>query len=135
MFKGSPSRSTLSYGDKPFLDEDTNKWVQPMIRQEQTKTWVDQAVKLQEDRHKSPVLPAFFPIAATTTNDKGKRMPLLVFRSYYGVHAVNAVNGKLEWEQDSDYSLDNLVNPQRAGGRWPSCSSGCRCIRTAGTSA
>lgn len=117
MFKGGPSRSVLSYGDKPFLDEDTKKWVQPMIRQEQTKAWVDQAVKLQEERQRTAVLPAFFPIAATTTNDKDEKLPLVVFRSYFGVHAVNANNGKLVWEQDSDYSVDNLVNPQRSGGK------------------
>jgi outer membrane protein assembly factor BamB len=121
MLKGSPSRTAIGYGDKPFLDEDTNKWVQPMIRQDQTRTWVDQAVKAQEERQQMPVIPAFFPIASRRIEQRkekehfGERVPTVFFRSYLGVHAVDLSDGKLVWEQDLDYSADTLVNNTRGG--------------------
>jgi outer membrane protein assembly factor BamB len=108
LFRGDARRDEQSRGDVPFLDEQTKRWSHPTARQEQTKTWVAQAVKFQEEQQRAAVLPAFFPIAAKE---------LVFFRSYFGVHAANLRNGKLLWEQDSDYSVDNLVNPQRSGGK------------------
>lgn len=105
MFKGNVSRSAHGNGDTPFLDEELNRWEQPTIRENQTKTWVDQAVSYQESRQQSAILPAFFPVAGG-----GK----LVFRSYFGVHAVDLKTGKLQWEQESYSSIDSMVkNPRK----------------------
>jgi outer membrane protein assembly factor BamB len=100
----------------PFLDEETEKWTQSTIRQEQTRQWVDQAIKFQQERRRQPVLPAFFPIATAIGPEKNRR-PLVIFRSFFGVHAVDITTGKLVWEQDADFSVDNLVNAQRSGGK------------------
>jgi outer membrane protein assembly factor BamB len=118
MVRGSPSRNAIGYGDKPFLDEDSNKWVQHLIHQDQTKAWVDQAVKAQETQQQAPVIPGFFPIAARRLDPKThKREPTVFYRSYFGVHAVDLKTGKLVWEQDLDYSADNLVNSTRGGSK------------------
>jgi outer membrane protein assembly factor BamB len=118
MFRGNARRDASGAGDVPFLDEDT-KWVQPMIRQDQTRTWVDQAVKAQEERRQEAVLPAFFPVAVRRKekNHFGERVPTVFFRSYLGVHGVDLNDGKLVWEQDLDYSVDTLVNNRRGGGK------------------
>src|SRR5262249_19881817 len=71
-------------------------WRQPTIREKLTQRWVDMAINTHESRQQA-VLPAFFPIAAA-----GK----LIYRSYYGIHAVDLKTGKLVWESPSVWSLD-----------------------------
>lgn len=104
MFKGNPSRTGQGIGGTPFLDEDVNKWVQPTIRSDQTKQWVDQAIAYQESRQQTATIPAFSPVAAG-----GK----LIFRSYFGVHAVDLKTGKLVWEQDSNWGIDRMLMDNR----------------------
>src|SRR5262249_33862539 len=69
-----------------------------------SKAQIQDAVKAQEGRG-HPVLPAFFPIAAD-----GK----LVYRSYWGIHAVDIKSGKLAWETESKGSLEKLLKPGAA---------------------
>jgi outer membrane protein assembly factor BamB len=105
MFKGNASRSAQGNGGPPFLEV---KWTQPTIRESETRTWIDQAIKHQEELQQ-PVLPSFFPVAATVHTDKGP-LPLLVYRSYWGIHALNLQKeGKEEWNSPSYWSLDNLA--------------------------
>jgi RNA polymerase sigma factor (sigma-70 family) len=108
MARADAQRTGFGHGKIPFLDEDTNKWTQAMIHQEQTKVWIDQAVKAQESR-KLPVLPAFRPVTVRRRDPTtGKTFPTVVYRSYFGVHAADLKTGKLVWEQDLDYSVDKL---------------------------
>lgn len=93
-FRGNPSRSAQGNGSSPFLEY---KWYQKTITSTFTQRFVDQAVSSYEGRE--AVMPAFFPIAAA-----GK----LVYRSYFGLHAVDLKNGKLQWEQPSAFGLDVL---------------------------
>jgi outer membrane protein assembly factor BamB len=118
MFRGDISRAGSGSGDVPFLDENSNNWTQSMFHQEQTKTWVAQAMKFQQERQQAAVLPAFFPITAHRLDPKTRQStPTVVFRSYFGVHAADLKTGKLVWEQDFDYSVDNLVNNNRGGNK------------------
>jgi outer membrane protein assembly factor BamB len=105
MFKGNPSRSAQGTGSAPFLE---TKWTYPTVVEKQTEQWLDQALKLQDSRQQ-PILPAFFPIAATVRTDIGP-LPLLVYRSYWGIHARNiAKDGKLEWDSPSSGGLDRIA--------------------------
>jgi outer membrane protein assembly factor BamB len=81
----------------PFLEKE---WSQPTVREEATRNWVEKnAVQYLEDRGQ-PVLPAFYPLAVKNR---------VLFRSYWGVHAVNLQTGKLDWESDSRWSVDRMM--------------------------
>jgi outer membrane protein assembly factor BamB len=90
--------------DAPVLER---LWAQPTVREEQTRTWLDkQALPYLEQRGES-VLPAASPLAVKD---------LVLFRSHWGVHAVNLRTGKLEWESDSRWSVDRMLrDPGKTG--------------------
>ncbi|HEV3255878.1 MAG TPA: hypothetical protein VG013_03265, partial [Gemmataceae bacterium] len=108
---GNPSRSAQYTGGTPYL---VTQWDQPTIRESQTKTWVEQGVQARE-RLGQPVVPAFFPVAATVQSDTGP-MPLLIYRSYWGVHAVELRTGKLYWESVLPQGMDFLVKDSQKMG-------------------
>ncbi|HEV3258768.1 MAG TPA: PQQ-binding-like beta-propeller repeat protein, partial [Gemmataceae bacterium] len=62
-----------------------------------------------------PVVPAFFPVAATVQSDTGPT-PLLIYRSYWGVHAVELKTGKLYWESILPSGMDVLVKDSQKMG-------------------
>ena len=95
-------------GGTPYLDD--VQWNQPTIRENQTRTWVEQGVSSLE-MVGQPVLPAFFPIAATPRTDQG-RVPLVVYRSYWGVHAIELKTGKLYWETQAVWSMDHMLGKE-----------------------
>ncbi|HEV3259042.1 MAG TPA: PQQ-binding-like beta-propeller repeat protein [Gemmataceae bacterium] len=99
-------------GGPPYLDE--MQWQQPTIRESQTKTWVEQGVQSLEQVGQ-PVLPAFFPITATARTDAG-RVPLVMYRSYWGVHAIDLKTGKLYWESILPSGIDVLVKDSQKMG-------------------
>jgi outer membrane protein assembly factor BamB/tetratricopeptide (TPR) repeat protein len=121
-YGGGPNRSAQGNGGAPFLEV---KWTQDMHWWGQgnhsldSQRLVTDVLKSFEDRQ-LPILPAFYPIAATIQKD-GQALPLVIYRSFYGIHAVNALNGKLHWETPSQLSIDMVVkDPQKAGnmGQW-----------------
>lgn len=119
-FGGAPNRTAEGNGGSPFLEV---KWTQDMhsfgsdSRTVRSKELVTQTLHGLEDRQ-LPILPAFYPIAATLQKD-GKPLPLVIYRSYFGTHAVNAQNGKLQWEARSGLSIDNVGNDLQ---KWTSMS-------------
>lgn len=116
MFRGNPGRSAEGQGGAPFLEA---TWSRPTMRQPQTEQWVRQAVRQQEERQQ-PVLSGYFPIAVTAQTKKGP-VPLLVYRSFYGVHAVDLRDGRLFWESPAAGGLDKIVEyPEKAAqlGTW-----------------
>jgi hypothetical protein len=105
MFKGNASRSGQGQGSAPFLE---HEWYYPTWVQEATHQWLGKAVEFQE-QHSLPVLPGFFPIAATVRTNRDT-LPLLVYRSHWGIHARNLKkNGKLVWDAPSNWSIDRIV--------------------------
>jgi outer membrane protein assembly factor BamB len=88
----------------PFLER---QWAQPTVREEQTRNWLDKQVLPYLEQRGEPVLPATSPLAV---KDK------VLFRSNWGVHAVNLQTGKLEWESDSRWSVDRMLrDPGKTG--------------------
>ncbi len=104
IYRGRPSRNAMLPGGTPFLEP---LWRQKMVQSDDTGRHVKQAIDALESR-RLPLFTAFTPVTATLT--KGTRkVPLLVYRSYWGVHAVNMKTGKFEWESPSDWSLDRVL--------------------------
>src|SRR5207253_8733210 len=64
-----------------------------------TKTLIEQTLQ-QQVRRPEPLLPAFSPIATG-----GK----LIYRSFYGIHAVDVRDGKVEWSSKCLAALDQLL--------------------------
>jgi tetratricopeptide (TPR) repeat protein len=111
MYRGDAGRSAPGDGGAPFL---VRRFSQPMTSESQTRSWIfdgsGSAVHLLESRGQ-PVLPAFFPVAATITNPRtGKPQSIVVFRSYSGVNAGDLSMGKLLWFSRSDWSSDRMYN-------------------------
>jgi outer membrane protein assembly factor BamB len=87
MFRGNASRSDKGEGSAPFLD---SRWRISLLDSRlgtHAKDWIETAQKQRPDRTEA-IIPAFCPIAAG-----GK----LIYRSYWGVHAVDCRTGELLW--------------------------------------
>jgi tetratricopeptide (TPR) repeat protein len=109
-YGGAPNRTAQGNGGAPFLEVKWTQdmhWFGPGNNSKKAQEWVDEAIRRANERQ-IPVLPAFYPIAATIQKD-GQALPLVVFRSYYGTHAVNVLNGKLYWDQSSKPSIDSIA--------------------------
>lgn len=101
MYRGNPTRSALANGGTPFLEK---RWYLPTIRENQTRTLILDKVVRSLDTRGQAALPTFFPIAAD-----GK----LVYRSFWGVHAVDLRTGKLVWEAPGELTLDRIFDTRR----------------------
>jgi outer membrane protein assembly factor BamB len=105
MYRGDATRDAQSNGGTPFLEKRWSKSpftsLSEFTREEHplSQQRVHDAVKVQEGRG-HPILPAFFPIAAD-----GK----LIYRGYWGIHAVNIKTGLPVWEAPSEWSLEKLL--------------------------
>ncbi len=106
VYGGNAARSDQGIGGPPFLEM---LWKQPVVTADETTRFLKQAEK-QLDLKKQPVLPAFYPIGVVI-NVNGRRQPLLIFRSYWGIHAVGAKRGKLHWDGPSGWGLDKTIAP------------------------
>jgi outer membrane protein assembly factor BamB len=95
LFRGNAARSARADGADLVPEA---KWHLATVHETATRTWVQEAIRRQEARGE-PVLPGFFPIAAD-----GK----VVYRSYRGIHAVDARTGQRFWESESLGGLDPL---------------------------
>ena len=95
LFRGDAGRAAFSGGGDVAP---AARWRRATVHEAATRTWVEEAVRRQEARGR-PVLPAFFPVAAG-----GK----VVYRSYRGVHAVDARTGAPLWESECLGALDTL---------------------------
>jgi outer membrane protein assembly factor BamB/predicted negative regulator of RcsB-dependent stress response len=104
MYGGNAARSDQGLGGPPFMGI---KWKQPTVQTDETARYLKQAEKHLRDR-KQPVLPAFYPITVVVTAN-GQRLPEVIFRSFWGIHAVHAKRGKLFWDSPSSWSLDRTL--------------------------
>jgi outer membrane protein assembly factor BamB len=112
--RGNASRSAKAQGSAPFLE---SKWHRSMLDEnlpeEEEKEGVlsDEARQVirttfaQQHYHPELMLPAFHPIATA-----GK----IIYRSYRGVHAIDARTGRLEWSSSfMGGSLNDLLKQDR----------------------
>ena len=104
IYRGRPSRNAMLPGGNAFLEA---TWKQPMARTDATKGQLKTAETAMLSRN-LPILSTFFPVTATVTKGE-KKIPLLIYRSYWGIHAANMKTGKLEWDSPSDWSIDRVL--------------------------
>jgi len=106
---GNPSRNAQFAGGTPYLEP---RWKNSTVRQEDkdgpTLTWVRQAERYLEGL-KQPVLTSFFPVTVTASTRDEQKVPLVIHRSYWGIHARDARTGKLVWETPSAWSVDRML--------------------------
>jgi outer membrane protein assembly factor BamB len=114
LYGGNAVRSRQASGSAPFLEP---RWEKGFVRTEDAKTWLDQAADALKAAGR-PVLSGGVPI--TVTIKRNQAIPLVIYRSHWGVHAVNADTGELFWEAGSHWSLDWMV---RDPGKQPAVSA------------
>lgn len=118
LYRGNESRSAQGVGSYAFME---HRWRQSLLRSDpktgDTIRWLKRAEEHLK-RNNQPVLPSFFPVTATVARKMGggeqmEKVPLLMYRSHWGIHAVHMKTGKLEWETPSNWSLDRMVKDTR----------------------
>lgn len=109
MFLGSPDRTALGIGSVPYLEPrigyplDATRSLRALGGPpEAARSLLEQALRKQAAMN-WPLIPGSHPIAVGE---------LLIYRSAWGVHAVNVKSGKLEWESSSKVSLASMASPR-----------------------
>src|SRR5262249_5846379 len=108
---GDASHSAQAIGTTAFLEA---LWKEKFIKEDNTNEFLNKAREFL-DKKRLPHLHSFSPIAATLTTDAGK-VPLMVYRSFWGIHArvVRPVKlskdeeykgGDIYWEAPSRLSV------------------------------
>jgi tetratricopeptide (TPR) repeat protein len=112
LYRGDAARSARSTGDAPLL---APEWLLPTARVPETKDWLRQAEERLARRDR-PFLSGSVPLGVVVAGKGQQLVPLAIFRSYYGVHAVDVQTGKIRWETPSYYSLDRMLrNTKQVG--------------------
>jgi outer membrane protein assembly factor BamB len=109
MVGGKETRSSQGIGGTAFLEPRWKASMIPTLSSTESASFdavnglLQQAENLLRDK-KQPILPAFFPVTATVNQD-GQKLPLIVYRSHWGLHALDMKTGKLKWQTPSYGSL------------------------------
>ncbi len=114
LYRGGPSRTDRGVGSYAFMEP---RWRMPGVRANSNNSDTARWLRTAEDylkRNNQPVLPSFFPVTATVlrrdpAGGRSEKKPLLVYRSNWGIHAVNMRTGTLDWETPSKWSLDGMA--------------------------
>jgi outer membrane protein assembly factor BamB len=123
-FRGDATRSATSNGLVPVLEP---VWQFDLANEGVTKRWLNRATEDLET-NKQPVLSSSHPLTAVLKR-KGETVKVVVYRSYWGVHAraLNEVKadevqpGEIYWEAPGSWSLDRMLKePKHVGtlNRW-----------------
>jgi outer membrane protein assembly factor BamB len=119
----------------PALEPDRNKalpaarslpvaqWRRSLLRSSRAEGETARWLRFTVDKLRGqgePVLAPFTPVAVSRPKREGdpanpETVPLMIYRSQWGTHAVNRTNGTLEWETPSKWSLDGMsMSPARS---------------------
>jgi len=112
IYRGRPNRTAMLPAGTPFLER---AWSQKMSSPLDEKTKTDppsaEQVKRAEmalQTRNIPIYSAFVPVTATMTRGE-KKIPLLIYRDYYGLRVVDVKTGERIWSAPSDWSLDGVL--------------------------
>jgi outer membrane protein assembly factor BamB len=104
---GDQQRNAQGVGGPPFLEM---VWEQSMFNEDSkglAQKWIREALEQLKARSNAS-LPALHPIAATAeVPGKGPRQ-LMVYRSHWGIHAVDIKTGLMMWDADCPGSLEKM---------------------------
>lgn len=109
IYRGRPARSAMLPGGTPFLEP---AWKSTMAKTEATRGFIKGAEDGLRSKN-APLLTAFSPVTATASKGE-KKTALLIYRSWWGIHALDMKTGETLWDSPSDMSLD-VVNEAKPG--------------------
>jgi outer membrane protein assembly factor BamB/tetratricopeptide (TPR) repeat protein len=113
LYRSRPNRNARLAGGVPFMEpawrralavEDKKAGVANTV----ALTHLRQAEMALQSRN-APLLTSFFPVTATVTRNN-KQLSLLIYRSYWGIHAVDMKTGNDAWKSASDWSLQSILD-------------------------
>lgn len=104
IYRGRPNRSAMLPGGTPFLEP---AWKQPMVFSNPAREQIRRGETAMQSRN-LPLLTSFVPVTATLTRGD-KKIPLLIYRSYKGIHVVEMKTGKEVAACQSEWGLDNIL--------------------------
>jgi outer membrane protein assembly factor BamB len=103
---GTADRAAEAHGTPPVAEA---RWGFKTTRTNEMENWLAQAANALQKRGQ-PLVPASQPIFVTVTHSRtGEKRQTILFRSHWGIHAVDPSNGKLRWESYSNWSADRMV--------------------------
>lgn len=111
IYRATPSRSNQLVGGPAFMKRE---WGEPMLTPKETldngsvRSRIDSAKAALKSTSR-PIIPGFAPIALTVVDSKGQKVPLLVYKDYYGITARDLRDGKLSWLSGSIWSFQSLL--------------------------
>jgi outer membrane protein assembly factor BamB/tetratricopeptide (TPR) repeat protein len=112
LYRASLSRSNQLVGGPAFMERE---WGQPMLVSAGDSSGAG-AAKENINKAKSalkqtnqPLIPGFAPIALTATGGRGEKIPLLVYKDYFGIMARDLRNGSIAWMSNLNGSLQTLL--------------------------
>jgi outer membrane protein assembly factor BamB len=109
---GNAARNAQAAGGPPHL---TPVWKVSLTRTEDTRVRLETATTALAQRDQ-PILPSASPVAAFAGIRGTELAPLIVYRSHYGVHALDVRTGKVRWETPSNWSMDRMFRDNRNTG-------------------
>ncbi len=109
IYRATPSRGNQLVGGPVFM---AREWGQPMIYSSDGADAVRQHIRQAKSVLKNtgqPIVPSFAPITLTAMNSKGEKIPLVVYKDYYGITARDLRSGDISWFTRSNLSLQGLL--------------------------
>src|SRR5260370_10719774 len=107
MFGGNPQRNGRGDGDTAYMQRE---WAMPTVEGQQSLRDRLKVATDQADASGQAILPGFHPITAVVTRPAdGKQIPIVVYRSHWGLHAYDMANKKVAWKTPMDSSLERLI--------------------------
>jgi outer membrane protein assembly factor BamB len=112
MIGGDPSRAGQTTGAMPYLGR---VWEQSMFNEDSrgvAQDWIRKALASLEDR-RNAAIPAFTPVAVSAEVPRKGRSRLAIYRSNWGIHAVDVKTGLMMWDADCPWSLEKMYQEPR----------------------
>ena len=106
LFGGSLQRNGRGEGDTAYMER---AWAMSTVKGQQSIRDRLAAAVQQMEVSKQAVLPGFHPVTAVVTK-LDKRIPIVVYRSHWGLHAYDMANKKIHWETPMNGSIEKLIS-------------------------
>ncbi len=121
LYRATASRGNQLIGGPAFM---VRQWHTSMLydkdSSEAAHSRIEAAKRALETKNQ-PIIAAFAPISLTIRKGEEK-IPLLIYKNYFGVMAVDLRNGGLAWASPSNWSLQRMLNSpgakQSAAAQW-----------------
>jgi outer membrane protein assembly factor BamB len=107
MFGKDVTRSAPASAGTPVLERAT---AMPLVESQQSIRDRLQTAAAALERAGSPVLPGSFPVAATVVTPDRRVVPLVYYRSYWGLHSFDLKKLKVRWKTPMDWSVEKVVS-------------------------